>query len=30
LQRSAWKNILNAPLPAPESNPNPNATKTEK
>lgn len=30
LQRSAWKNILSAPLPAPESNPYFNATKTEK
>lgn len=30
LQRSAWKNILSAPLPEPESNPNSNATKTEK
>jgi outer membrane protein TolC len=30
LQRSDWKNILNAPLPPPESNSYPNVDKTEQ
>lgn len=30
LQRRSWKNILDQPLPAPESTPNINSTKTEK